>query len=855
MYKSIYVPVDNSDHSNRAVACSIALGKAFSAKLVGCHVYAAKLHDYRFRQMEYTLPEEYIDEVELERQRKIHDSLITMGLKLISDSYLDGMSRLCGESGLAFEPRMMDGKHHIEILKDVVGSQHDLVVIGALGIGRARDSVIGSVCERVARQSDRDVWVVKHVPEPGEAERDTILVGVDGSPQSFGALMTAIDLAHTFGKKVEAIAVYDPYLHYSVFNGIVNVLTEQAAKVFRFEEQNQLHEEIIDTGLAQIYQSHLEVGERMASEAGVAIKKTLLDGKPFQKIIDHARKTNPWLIVLGRIGVHSPKDETNLGSNTENILRAAPCDVLLSTRLEVPRLDVRAEETIRWTPEAEARMTHVPEQVKGIARTGVLRLALEKGHSVITNAVIDEAMDRFMPKSASAATKALAEAVALERAKAGPVSMCRSCGVAATQTGAVKCTVCGADGLRGDLAGDDREDRGGGGRPPGGDHLRRAQAALVGGCAEGPLDHEERLPAPPGEGAGREARAHDEARRDHARLRPAGDRGGDGVAARDPGARPPALHRRRSPAAAAEGPGAGGEARLIARDERKNPLISTFEWTNDAAQRVFRVPAGFMRNKTQERIEELARERAATTIDLALVEDGIEFGKQMMAEMMATYSGTGRERRGAGRGAAAAPSAAARRAGSGRAGRRRVAATSTRCDRAEPRAGPARTQGTQMAAYRFCRTDDIALLVDALNRCWAPYCPDEPPMTRDRVQAIDPRPAGLVQQLHGRVLGPRPGRRPDRRQAAVRYARPPDRGPSRSSATRSWPAPAGLARLQALDSRPASDGRRDPRDPRPGLRAVQRQRLRAGSAADRLRPASVTRDGTPRARRTDAAGS
>jgi GNAT superfamily N-acetyltransferase len=34
-----------------------------------------------------------------------------------------------------------------------------------------------------------------------------------------------------------------------------------------------------------------------------------------------------------------------------------------------------------------------------------------------------------------------------------------------------------------------------------------------------------------------------------------------------------------------------------------------------------------------------------------------------------------------------------------------------------------------MSSYRFCRTDDIALLVDALNRCWAPYFPDEPPMT------------------------------------------------------------------------------------------------------------------------------
>ncbi len=659
MYKSIYVPVDNSDHSNRAVACALGLGKAYSAKLVGCHVYAAKLHDYRFRQMEYTLPEEYIDEVELERQRKIHDSLITMGLKLISDSYLDGMSRLCGESGLAFEPRMMDGKHHVEILKDLAGAQYDLVVIGALGIGRARDSVIGSVCERVARQADRDVWVVKHVPEPDEAERDTILVGVDGSPQSFGALMTAIDLARTFGKKIEAIAVYDPYLHYSVFNGIVNVLTEKAAKVFRFEEQNQLHEEIIDTGLAQIYQSHLEVGERMANEAGVTIKKTLLDGKPFQKIIDHARKTNPWLIVLGRIGVHSPNDETALGSNTENILRAVPCDVLLSTRLEVPRLDVRAEETIRWTPEAEERMTHVPEQVKGIARTGVLRLALEKGHSVITSAVIDDAMDRFMPKSASALNKALAEAVALERAKSGPVSMCRACGVAATQSDAVKCTVCGATdfevisqemiekiaavegGLQEETTYDGRklrwsEDARKGLWTMKNAYQRRRVKARVEKRARmmkldaitlqfarevieeetgAPLD----IQAPSTDVAGVVGAP---------RARHAGAERGEGAPASDGD----------GGSGGAKSPSRNNEAKLVARDDKKNPLISTFDWTEDAAKRILRVPAGFMRNKTQERIEELARERDVKGIDLALVEEGIEMGKQMMAEMIATYS-------------------------------------------------------------------------------------------------------------------------------------------------------------------------------------------------------------------------
>jgi hypothetical protein len=96
--------------------------------------------------------------------------------------------------------------------------------------------------------------------------------------------------------------------------------------------------------------------------------------------------------------------------------------------------------------------------------------------------------------------------------------------------------------------------------------------------------------------------------------------------------------------------GVTSDKRLVARDDKKNPLISTFEWTADAAQRILRVPAGFMRNQTQERIEALARERAAacraeaageggSTIDLALVEEGIELGKKMMAEMIATYQG------------------------------------------------------------------------------------------------------------------------------------------------------------------------------------------------------------------------
>jgi hypothetical protein len=312
----------------------------------------------------------------------------------------------------------------------------------------------------------------------------------------------------------------------------------------------------------------------------------------------------------------------------ENILRGASCDVLLSTRLEVPRLDVRAEESVRWTPEAEERMKHVPDQVKGIARTGVLRLALEKGHSVVTSAVIDEAMDRFMPKSASARTKALAEAVALERAKSGPVSMCRACGVAATQSDPVKCTVCGASDFEvishemieriAEVEGGLQEETTYDGRK-----LRWTEDARKGLWTMKNAYQRRRVKARV------EKRARmmklDAITLDFARQVIEDETGTPLDIKTQPGGSAPA--------------GTPDGVRLITRDERKNPLISPFDWTEEAAQRILRVPAGFMRDKTQERIEELARERALTAIDLALVEDGIEIGKKMMAEMIASYSG------------------------------------------------------------------------------------------------------------------------------------------------------------------------------------------------------------------------
>src|ERR671925_640418 len=446
MYKRMFVPVDNSEHSNRCVDIGVSWAKAFGATLVGCHVYAAKMHDYRFKQMEYTLPEEYQDEKELERQRKIHDSLITMGLQLISDSYLDVMERRAAEAGIPFERRTYDGRTFQPLVDDIRCSRYDLVIIGALGMGAVKDSLIGSVCERVVRRVNTDTLVLKDVRPWEEQQSGSIVVGLDGSPQSFAALKAAIALGKAFERPLEAVAVYDPYLHYAMFNSIVGVLSEQAAKVFRFKEQEQLHEEIIDTGLAKIYQSHLEVAREIARADGVDVQLTLLPGKAFEKILQHVRKVKPWILILGRIGIHSQPGEMDLGSPPENLLRLAPCHVLLSSGTYVPPIDLRAEESINWSSEAEERMQRVPPLVKGIARTAILRFAMERGHSVVTSDVIEQAMEAFMPGYTGRMMGKVAKVLAIEQVREDRqlTYICEVCGYTAKTEDPARCPVCSA---------------------------------------------------------------------------------------------------------------------------------------------------------------------------------------------------------------------------------------------------------------------------------------------------------------------------------------------------------------------------------------------------------------------------
>lgn len=403
MYEHLLVAVDNSKYSAQAATAAVALAQKFEARLTGVHVTNPGLHGYAFRMLERTLPERYQDERVLEQQRTIHESLIRRGLTLISDSYLEQLRARAAEAGVPCATKVLEGRHYEAQAEEIERGDYQLAVFGHLGLGAGTQGTIGGVVERVARRIRKDLLVVKDGPFRAREERRTILVAVDGSDYSLLALRKALALAQKFGAEVHAVHVFDPDFHRTIFRELVGVLTAEAAAVFDFESQQALHDTVIDKGLERVGGKVLRGSELEAEQAGVPLSTALLRGKFCEEIVRAATELDPMLIVIGRFGRHRIAS-SDIGSTAQNVLRFAPCSVLLAgTR--IPAAAARREPAVEearaplgWTPQAEAMIGRAPEFVQSMARATVEAWARERGLQQVDAPHVQQAMKELLPE-------------------------------------------------------------------------------------------------------------------------------------------------------------------------------------------------------------------------------------------------------------------------------------------------------------------------------------------------------------------------------------------------------------------------------------------------------------------------
>ena len=432
MYREVFVPVDNSEHSYWAVDRAIEICKRAEGRITGNHVYAARLHDVRFRQLETGLPAQFQSAKEIKRQRKIHDKLIEKGLQLISDSFLDQTAISCEAAGVPLTRQLLEGIHYEEVVReanrglgrlpsligfdpniadkydggdtvrsDVIvdedgrivaedeeqdeklagssGRDYDLLVIGAHGIGKQPYSQLGGMVSRVIRQVEKDTLIVRD--DRALAGGDWI-VCVDGSSYAYKAMKQTLEMAREFGAKLHVCSAFDVEYHHAVFGNIKDILSVQASKVFKFEEQEELHNNIIDKGLLKLAQANLKRAEVMAQEfPDVEVETQILVGKPFQCILQWVEEINPSLLVFARHGGHRIEG-TDMGSQAENLCRLVQTNILLIGITDVrpddiPWIEEDGEAGLEWAPEAEVRILRVPPFALGIARKAVEEYTLD----------------------------------------------------------------------------------------------------------------------------------------------------------------------------------------------------------------------------------------------------------------------------------------------------------------------------------------------------------------------------------------------------------------------------------------------------------------------------------------------
>jgi nucleotide-binding universal stress UspA family protein len=178
-----------------------------------------------------------------------------------------------------------------------------LVVVGSHGEGPLVGALQGSVSQHVSRHAACPVVVVRGLRHP---ESNTIVVGVDGSPSSLGALEFALVAGEELGHRVRVIMAADRIWPPGPgFSGQTIPRLEPARE-------------------AQEHAVLREVDDIIVRHPGVAAEVRRVDVSPIQALLVESRSAA--LVVVGSHG-RGAFAGLLLGSVSAEVLRHAECPV------------------------------------------------------------------------------------------------------------------------------------------------------------------------------------------------------------------------------------------------------------------------------------------------------------------------------------------------------------------------------------------------------------------------------------------------------------------------------------------------------------------------------------------------
>jgi nucleotide-binding universal stress UspA family protein len=155
MFEKILVPLDGSEHSVRALEISIQVAKQFSGKLILIHIYSVTVRPIILPEPA-TLTPTGVPVMTAEEVTRVADAAREAGNRILAEG-----ERKAKADGVQVQTMLIEGHAVQEIVKTAREGEFDLIVIGARGISKIREILLGSVTDGVIHHASCPVLVVK----------------------------------------------------------------------------------------------------------------------------------------------------------------------------------------------------------------------------------------------------------------------------------------------------------------------------------------------------------------------------------------------------------------------------------------------------------------------------------------------------------------------------------------------------------------------------------------------------------------------------------------------------------------------------------------------------------------------
>ena len=147
MFKNILLAVDGSKHSQKAAESGIELAKATKGKLTAIFVVDVAKEYESMGEVSWNIAEDIVEGVKA-------------SLKECGNHTLKIVHEMAKNAGVPFEARIVEGQPATEIMRMAEDSSMDLIVMGRLGRTGISEFLVGSISEKVIRNSEIPVLMV-----------------------------------------------------------------------------------------------------------------------------------------------------------------------------------------------------------------------------------------------------------------------------------------------------------------------------------------------------------------------------------------------------------------------------------------------------------------------------------------------------------------------------------------------------------------------------------------------------------------------------------------------------------------------------------------------------------------------